>query len=113
MAIIIAECPRCGDAIEIDTERAVVIAGTAESIWRVVRAQYREGDVINTQIVADLTFLHRTTVVRNLAALAHFGLVQPELKRPGGSYRQWLVAAKHPAKIARAIPSHNCLKKVA
>lgn len=113
MAIIIATCPHCGDAIEIDTEHAVVISGTAESIWRVVRVHYREGDVINTQIVADLTFLHRTTVVRNLAVLAHFGLVQAESKRPGGIYRQWTVAAKHPSKITRALLSHTCLPKVA
>ena len=113
MAIIIAECPRCGDSVEIDTEHAVVIAGTAEAIWRVVRAQYREGEIINSQIVADLTFLHRTTVVRNLKALAHFGLVQPELKRPGGTYRRWLVAAKHPAKITRRLAPHMCHTKVA
>lgn len=88
-----------GQLVTLDSEHTVIISGAPEAIWRAIRDNYREGERIDTQIVADMTFLHRTTVLRNLKHLARYGLVRAELKRPGGAYRCWLVVAKHPSKI--------------
>ncbi len=99
-----------GQPVMLDSEHTVIISGAPEAIWRAIRANYREGERIDTQIVADMTFLHRTTVVRNLKLLARYGLVRAELKRPGGAYRCWLVAAKHPSKITPLVTSQQTSK---
>jgi hypothetical protein len=89
MPIVIASCPDCGHVLEIDTFRAVVLTGTAETLWRQIRQQYRAGQQVNVQVVSDQTFLSRSHVYDLLKRLAVMGLIQ---RRKVRRYHHYYVA---------------------
>lgn len=91
MPIVIATCPDCHHTIEIDTARAVVLTGTAETIWRVVRQNTRIGYTVDVQHIAAQAFVHPVTVRRVLNKLTLMGLIERPLKRPGGVYRHYVL----------------------
>jgi len=94
MPIVISLCPRCAESVEIDTQYAV---------WRVLRENCAPGAVINLQVIADMAFMHRSTVLKTLRQLERQRLVSCELKRPGGRYYRWRMGSITPDKITRAI----------
>ena len=103
MPIVISLCPRCAESVEIDTQYAVVLTGTCETVWRVLRENCAPGAVINLQVIADMAFMHRSTVLKTLRQLERQRLVSCELKRPGGRYYRWRMGSITPDKITRAI----------
>jgi DNA-binding MarR family transcriptional regulator len=96
---ITAICPHCGH-----TQQFIILTGLRAAIWDQTRALYREGDIINTQIVADMVPCARSTVARHFQTLEAMGLVELRRKRNRGRRVYWHVARKHSVFTSHVTP---------
>ncbi len=96
---ITAICPHCGYSQDF-----IVLTGLRADIWRETRARYRDGDIINTQIVADMVPCARSTVARHFQALEAYGLVELRRKRNRGRRVYWHMRRKHPVLTSHVTP---------